>query len=197
MEKRNSSVQDNTFEGLNIKSDVQPHVFVSMSEEYPQSCGICGKHADTHDSVPEQSFVHTSAIFTRAPARRVTIEEIHEYAKDKGWWEPPSGDNTQEFISIPYAHYQHLLVASKLMLMVSEISEALEELRDHGLDPAKTFRIENGKPEGLFVELADNDIRHNDLLGYLGLTDEDYQKIKAIKHDYNLTRQHRHGGRKL
>lgn len=187
MEKRNPSVQDNTFEGLGMKPQATPHDFVSMSAEHPYACGFCGKHADSHG-------VKVSP--EHAPFQRVTIEEIHDYAKDKGWWEPPS-DDTQEYISIPLQHYQHLLVASKLMLMVSEISEALEELRDHGLDPAKTFRIENGKPEGLFVEIADNDIRSNDLLGYLGLTDEDYQMIKAAKHKYNLTRQNRHGGRKL
>lgn len=55
----------------------------------------------------------------------------------------------------------------------------------------KEYRLA-GKPEGLVVELADAVIRIADLCGAFGL---DLAAAIEIKHAYNETRPHRHGGK--
>lgn len=75
------------------------------------------------------------------------IEESHRMAVEKGWWSTNADDHT-----------------GKVGLIVSELSEALEEWRDR--KPA-LYYVE-GKPEGLAVELADVAIRLADLCGKKG-----------------------------
>lgn len=128
-----------------------------------------------------------------APARPVydpstsapddSIEAIHGIARDKGWWDNAANTPRPE------------LIASKLMLIVSELSEALEEMRTG--HPTNSIRIENHKPEGFLVELADAEIRLRDLLGFLGLTDYSWSTIVSDKVRYNKTRAQRHGGKAL
>jgi hypothetical protein len=105
-------------------------------------------------------------------------EEIHKNAKEKGWHDGPKR-KPLEF---------H-------MLMVSEIAEASEEVRNGKAPFYKKGRIEdygNSKPEGEAVELADCVIRIMDLFEYRGW---DLEEIMTIKHDYNKTRPYRHGGK--
>ena len=98
--------------------------------------------------------------------------EIHENAVAHGWWDDPDR-NTPEL----------------LCLIHSEISEALEAYRDGEID---TVVHDNGKPEGFWVEMADAVIRVMDLAGRF---DVDLEHIIALKHEYNKTRPHRHGGK--
>jgi len=102
------------------------------------------------------------------------MEQAHATAKAKGWWE-----TERPFLE-------------QLMLMVSELSEAGEDYRVHGLSPDKFLRIESGKPEGIAVELADVLIR-------LGDTCEAYDipLVEALekKLAYNLTRPYRHNNK--
>jgi len=123
-------------------------------------------------------------------------KRIHTYAKDKGWWEVPKS---------PLEVH---------MLIVSEISEATEEVRDSkppiyynvefpdgtsGIHPCSG---ENGltqtekllKPEGEAIELADAVIRVMDYFAYMGW---DLEHAVSVKHGYNLTREYKHGGKKL
>jgi hypothetical protein len=96
--------------------------------------------------------------------------EIHATAVSKGWWEKER--------NIPEC----------LMLIVSEISEALEEYRD-----GRVLLWHKGdKPEGMYVELADAVIRIMDLCehGHVSLAD-----MIEIKTKYNNTRPYRHGGK--
>lgn len=97
-------------------------------------------------------------------------KEVHQTAVSHGWWE---GE-----VSIP----------EKLMLIVSEVAEALEEYRA-GTD--SVYYVTN-KPEGFGVELADTVIRIMDLCEFL---DIDLAAFIVEKHEYNMTREWRHGGK--
>jgi len=82
-------------------------------------------------------------------------------------------------------------IAAKLCLIHSEVSEALECLRDGEME---MFMRGGIKPEGFGVELADIVIRVADLAGALNI---DLAEMIAVKMEYNLTRTHRHGGKAL
>jgi len=102
---------------------------------------------------------------------------IHKYALDKGWWE-----------GVPD-------VSAKLMLMATEVHEAFEEWRNNrGLDETYYEADKPTKPEGVPTELADVVIRVLDFCEWAGI---DLQAIMAEKHAYNLTREHRHGGKRV
>jgi len=96
---------------------------------------------------------------------------IHENAKNKGWW--------QEDRPFPE------IVA----LCHSELSEALEAYRD---SPDMVYGVIDEKPEGIAVELVDCIIRILDYCGHRGI---DVEEVMRVKHEYNLTREYRHGGK--
>lgn len=73
-----------------------------------------------------------------------------------------------------------------LMLIVSELAEACEEVR---AGSANEYLV-GAKPEGLTVELADAVIRICDMAGYHGL---DLEGAIRRKMAYNATRPHKHG----
>lgn len=140
----------------------------------------------------------------------MTINELaaaaHENAVAHGWW-----DNPPSFGEI-------------VALCHSELSEALQEYRDHKPllygtcainpedckhhaicdnvgDPLGKIRNPDGevvsivcKPEGAAVEMADCLLRILDWFGAEGL---DAEAIIKAKHDYNVTRSFRHGGKAL
>jgi NTP pyrophosphatase (non-canonical NTP hydrolase) len=135
------------------------------------------------------------------------VIEAHNNAKAKGWWVKPKtfGD----------------LIA----LIDAESSEALEEHRNHHV-PTETYysgkfrnieftseikdeiftgtydiheetvdyEIMCSKPEGIPSELADIVIRVFDMCGRYGI---DLEAAIKEKMEYNTTRPHRHGGKKL
>jgi len=88
------------------------------------------------------------------------IKECHGIAKEKGWWDDPRNDGE--------------LIA----LMHSELSEALEAMRNHGTK------------EMLSEELADCCIR---IFDYCGAREIDLEETLRKKIDYNKTRPYRHG----
>lgn len=107
----------------------------------------------------------------------------HANAVEKGWWDGyPRGENGALVLTADQ-------VLAKLALVHSEVSEAAECVRDHDLG---FRRRDDGKPEGLPVELADTVIRLLDLCGALGI---DLEAALLAKHSYNLTRPRRHGGK--
>lgn len=116
------------------------------------------------------------------------------WAKEKGWWEGFQAygradlEPDQVLVSNPQARNHY--IASKLALIHSEVSEALEALRDGHI---RTW-IMSGKPEGLEIELADTIIRILDLAEALGL---DMGKAVATKMAYNTERAYRHGGKAM
>ena len=89
--------------------------------------------------------------------------QIHENAVDHGWW-----DEERCF------------------------PEALEEYRNGRL-PTEVYTGNNGKPEGIPIELADVIIRVLDYCGYAGI---DIDAAISQKHEYNKSRPYRHGGKK-
>lgn len=53
----------------------------------------------------------------------------------------------------------------------------------------------DGKPEGFWVEIADAVIRIADLAGSCGAAAELVEAVQ-VKHHYNASRPHRHGGKR-
>lgn len=102
---------------------------------------------------------------------------IHQYAKDKGWWDEGTDRGFGTLIA----------------LLHTEISEAYEEYRDgHSYTETYYNPLHPSKPEGIPSELADVFIRLFDMCGYYGI---DIEAAIAEKHQYNLTRPYRHGGK--
>lgn len=101
---------------------------------------------------------------------------IHQYAKDKGWWDKPRA------------------IGDIFILFTSEVAEAYEEYRN-GHEVTETYFKPDApnKPEGVPTELADVVIRILDFCEWAGI---DLQAILAQKHAYNLTRSYRHGGKR-
>lgn len=79
--------------------------------------------------------------------------------------------------------------ASKLALIHSEVSEALEETRN-GRSLVKNWQTLPDKPEGVPAELADIVIRVFDLAGWLQI---DLEAAIVEKLDFNQTRSRKHG----
>lgn len=88
------------------------------------------------------------------------IKQCHLVARDKGWWVEER--NEGELIA----------------LMHSELSEALEAMRNHG------------KKEDIAEELADCCIR---IFDYCGARQIDLEGALVKKIEYNKTRPYRHG----
>jgi len=109
--------------------------------------------------------------FAFACACKKMVGEVHQNAVDHGWWEG-------EFN-----------FAEKIALMHSELSEALEGFR-HGNRPDHHIPEFNN----VEVELADVVIRIFDFCGHQEI---DIGKVIVEKHNYNLTRAYKHGGKKI
>lgn len=103
------------------------------------------------------------------------VHEVHMNAVEHGWWENPRTPG------------------ELLMLVVSEASEAFEEIRN-GHKMTETYYSDNGKMEGVPSELADIVIRVMDLCGYYNI---DLEEIITKKHNFNKTRPYKHGGKLL
>lgn len=129
-------------------------------------------------------------------------DKVHEAAKERGWWAPLEDDP---------ANMTSDILASKLMLIVSELSEALEEIRNgkpdlyfanplvtsemiSDVEEAVRYAAKGHKPEGVVIELADAVIRIMDLCGFMGWS---LSHALWIKSEYNKTREFRHGGKVL
>lgn len=77
----------------------------------------------------------------------------------------------------------------QLMLIVSEVTEAHEELRNNHA-PTDVYYSDGGKPEGFATELADIIVR---TLGLAAALNIDIGAVLSEKHAYNVTRPYKHG----
>lgn len=120
-------------------------------------------------------------------------KEIAEISSSKGW------------------HFTEDQIPEKLMLMVTELAEAMEEYRAHDFVPtfvyafvtigedkvvkeAYTPELHAGaKPEGLPIELADTIIR---ILHMCARFNIDIEAAVKLKVEYNKTRSFRHGDKR-
>lgn len=100
------------------------------------------------------------------------VTQVHDLAVEKGWYDPPK--TFGEIIALFHA----------------ECSEALEEFRN-GHEPSEIY-VKDGKPEGVPVEFADILIRVLDTCAHFGI---DIEAAMQMKHEFNKTRPHRHGGK--
>ena len=115
------------------------------------------------------------------------VQAVNDLAVEKGWYE--SERRPAEF---------H-------MLIVGEIAEATEEVRKGTpgiyqiqdgqiIEPTSEKWDDRKKPEGEAIELGDAVIRIMDYFAHRGW---DLEQVLRMKHSYNTTRPHRHGGKKL
>ena len=148
----------------------------------------------------------------------ITIDDmakrVHKTAVEHGWWKlkvesmkPSSDVNIFDKTADPESRS----VAEQLMLMVTELGEAMEEYRQHDVhaiywvneqgekmlyhskDEALTGAMKGVKPEGYFVELADTVIR---IMDSMEANQESLEFFLTMKDAYNKTRPYRHGGKK-
>lgn len=103
------------------------------------------------------------------------VAECHQLAVEKGWWKEERN------------------FGEMLALIHSEISEALDEHRNHhGFTEVYYNPEKPTKPEGIPVELGDAVIRIFDLFGQYEV---DVESVLELKMAYNRTRAHRHGNK--
>lgn len=87
--------------------------------------------------------------------------------------------------------YEKAAMERKLLLVIGELCEAHEELRNgHGYTEVYYNPDKPDKPEGFPVELADAQIR---LLDVEEAVNIDSEAMMELKHTYNGTRPYKHG----
>ena len=118
------------------------------------------------------------------------VKDINELANKNGFWddyEICTIDLEEELYMYQIKeNIQNALISQKLMLVVSELGEAMETLRKNGLQINNNEFIKDSFSD----EIADAIIRLFDLCGQLNI---DIEKCIKWKHEYNKSRPYKHG----
>ena len=120
--------------------------------------------------------------------------EVHQTAVSKGWWDEFEMAVTCEkpYIEVPKDLFIRMFLICKLTLISTEVSEAIEELRENKINWFS--RGDKLKPEGLLSEIADIDIRLYDFIEVIKNNfSADYKNILDIKAEFNKERPYKHG----
>jgi NTP pyrophosphatase (non-canonical NTP hydrolase) len=99
----------------------------------------------------------------------------HEISRKSGWYD---GEHAKRNIG------------EMLMLIVTEVAEAMEDYRTGNMDHAYEGC---NKPVGFASEIADIVVRVGDLCGYLNI---DLEQAVSEKMFFNASRGYRHGNKK-
>ena len=112
------------------------------------------------------------------------VDDVSAWCERKGWREDVRSERPNS-------------AGDLLMLVVTELAEALEEVRDHhGLNEVCHVEDKHGRqrPGGVPIELADVLIRIFDIAGRWNI---DLEAVVREKMAYNEDRPYKHGGRAL
>lgn len=122
-----------------------------------------------------------SSFIDRTPPRHPSLQaiaaRINDNAHKHGFWEQ---DN-------------YPTLGDKIALIHSELSEALECYRNH----EAWYWEDEGKPEGIGVELLDAAIRILDTIKELAPSSFNIDYAMELKMRYNESRPYKHGGKAL
>lgn len=122
---------------------------------------------------------------------RDLADKMAEVNEANGWW-----DRWKAVQGDEEAMVDHMV--AKLGLITTEVSEAIEEIRNYGAaaaDPANNFDGASRKPVGLTSEIADVVIRAIDFCTMVGITN--LPEVIEKKVAYNATRGVLHGGKRV
>jgi NTP pyrophosphatase (non-canonical NTP hydrolase) len=115
------------------------------------------------------------------------VKDIHTKNIEAGWWNDPS--TGESLLDNPY------VIATKLLLIISEISEATEGYRKDLMDDKLTHR------SAVETELADAAIRLFDIAGALNIdlggAIEEKRAFNAIRSDHKIENRVKKGGKKF
>lgn len=118
------------------------------------------------------------------------VKNIHNKNVEAGWWkDSKTGQELKDQWYTPY------VIGTKLLLIVSELSEATEAYRKDLMDEKLPHRT------GLETELADVFIRLMDVCGALnvdlGGAIEEKQAFNSTRPDHLMENRKKHGGKKF
>lgn len=126
------------------------------------------------------------------------MNKYHRNSREHGFWDNCTYPMLSMFAEVELPLIKKSVeerIPEKLCLIHSEISEALECFRSNEMETSFIKnKIGNDKPVGFPTELADAVIRLYDLAGALGI---DLDAEIEQKHQYNITRPHMHGGKRI
>lgn len=130
-------------------------------------------------------------------ATATLLNECHELSYKGGWWNcPVTGESLLPNNADPKADgMERYVVATKIALIHSEVSEALEGYRSDKMDDKLPHR------KAIEVELADVIIRVGDLAGALGLdvaaAIQEKFAYNAQRADHKVENRAKKGGKKF
>lgn len=117
------------------------------------------------------------------------VEVAHANSSNAGWWNCP--DTGEDLLSNPsYAKY---VLATKMMLMVSETSEAMEGIRkDLPDDKLPQYSMEGCELADIIIRVADYAGKRNIPLGQIIV---DKMSFNVVRPDHQMSNRRKPGGK--